>query len=115
MTNTTDETFQALNRLEHLIVERFVSQPVWSINDLTAMVRQKTELIINEVTAKRMDALPKNYNFGTSRPRSKETHCINGHEYTPENTGIGHDGHRKCLTCYKARLGPHSKRNKKKS
>ena len=115
MTEATDETFIALNRLEILVIERFASQPIWSMKDLTAMVRQKTELVINEVTAKRMDARPRNYNFGTSRPRSNTTHCTNGHEYTSENTGIGHDGHRKCLTCYKARLGLHSRRNKKKS
>jgi hypothetical protein len=33
--------------------------------------------------------------FG-SPPR---THCRNGHEYTPENTYINCDGHRRCRTC----------------
>lgn len=29
------------------------------------------------------------------------THCTNGHEYTPETTGIRSDGRRRCLTCYR--------------
>jgi hypothetical protein len=27
------------------------------------------------------------------------THCVNGHEYTPENTGRRRDGRRRCKTC----------------
>lgn len=33
------------------------------------------------------------------------THCVNGHEYTPENTGPGRQGAmRSCLTCKARRL-----------
>ncbi len=33
------------------------------------------------------------------RPRTDETHCRNGHEYTPENTKV-HNGFRRCRQCY---------------
>lgn len=32
------------------------------------------------------------------RPRPRKTHCINGHEFTPENTEITRKG-RRCRTC----------------
>jgi hypothetical protein len=31
------------------------------------------------------------------------THCIHGHEYTPENTYIRPDGRRTCRECFRAR------------
>jgi hypothetical protein len=31
--------------------------------------------------------------------RPPRTHCRNGHEYTPENTYINCDGHRRCRAC----------------
>jgi hypothetical protein len=30
---------------------------------------------------------------------ANKTHCVHGHEFTPENTGIQHNGGRYCLTC----------------
>lgn len=35
---------------------------------------------------------------GRHRGASK-THCVNGHEYTPENTYRNPEGHRSCRTC----------------
>jgi hypothetical protein len=32
---------------------------------------------------------------------ARRTHCINGHEFTPENTGR-HGGHRRCVICRRA-------------
>jgi len=32
--------------------------------------------------------------------RLPKTHCIHGHEYTPENTHINKKGHRKCKQCH---------------
>ena len=35
------------------------------------------------------------------KPDERDTHCIRGHEYTPENTAvISTTGQRKCKTCY---------------
>lgn len=34
---------------------------------------------------------------------STKTHCPSNHEYTTENTTIGRDGKRRCLTCKRAR------------
>jgi hypothetical protein len=34
--------------------------------------------------------------------QSRKTHCINGHEFSPENTRINKFGHRVCLACQKA-------------
>jgi hypothetical protein len=30
-----------------------------------------------------------------------KTHCVNGHEYTPENTYYKDDGYRRCCECRK--------------
>lgn len=31
--------------------------------------------------------------------KSRQTHCKHGHEYTPDNTYINPQGHRRCKTC----------------
>ena len=38
----------------------------------------------------------------SARIRLAKTHCIYGHEYTPENTGTKPNGSRQCLTCRRA-------------
>jgi GIY-YIG catalytic domain len=35
--------------------------------------------------------------------QSRKTHCLRGHEYTPENTVLSQDGHRECKACNYAR------------
>lgn len=37
--------------------------------------------------------------FGVSGISSRKTHCINGHEFSPENTYVNGKGHRVCRTC----------------
>ena len=34
---------------------------------------------------------------------ARKTHCVNGHEFTPENTKYRPDGRRRCAACSKAR------------
>lgn len=34
---------------------------------------------------------------------ARKTHCVNGHEFTPENTGPQSNGGRRCRTCDRAR------------
>ena len=34
---------------------------------------------------------------------ARMTHCINGHEFTPENTHIRNGRHRSCMACWKIR------------
>lgn len=34
---------------------------------------------------------------------ARKTHCIHGHEFTPENTKVAKDGHRACRACSNAR------------
>lgn len=36
------------------------------------------------------------------KPQQKRTHCIHGHEYTPENTHITTVGARNCKACWRA-------------
>lgn len=36
---------------------------------------------------------------GSSARRSRQTHCKNGHEFTPENTKLDTKGHRTCREC----------------
>jgi hypothetical protein len=35
--------------------------------------------------------------------RKRQTHCVNGHEFTPENTYIRREGWRQCIACNRAR------------
>lgn len=36
---------------------------------------------------------------------ARATHCVNGHEFTPENTHIRKDGRRQCRACRRVRTG----------
>lgn len=36
-----------------------------------------------------------------SRRKEAATHCVRGHEFTPENTGRAWGGGRRCLTCHR--------------
>ena len=47
------------------------------------------------------DMIAKGRDTSQQRHRAK-THCPHGHEYTPENTRIGHDGGRDCRACLNA-------------
>jgi hypothetical protein len=44
----------------------------------------------------------------------KKTHCIRGHEFTPENTYIDLNGWRYCRICVRARGAGHRERNPEK-
>lgn len=37
-----------------------------------------------------------------SAKAKRKTHCVRGHEFTPENTYIGPRGHRACIACRRA-------------
>lgn len=39
--------------------------------------------------------------FGASGVNARKTHCIRGHEFTPENTYVNASGGRTCRTCLK--------------
>lgn len=41
--------------------------------------------------------------IGPSAIHAAQTHCIHGHEFTPENTKIRSDGGRRCLACLQRR------------
>jgi hypothetical protein len=43
-------------------------------------------------------------------PNGQKTHCPANHEYTPENTLVGKDGKRRCLTCRRARNAAYKRR-----
>lgn len=34
---------------------------------------------------------------------SRKTHCVHGHEFTPDNTMVERDGSRRCKTCHRRR------------
>lgn len=36
---------------------------------------------------------------GPTAVNARKTHCVHGHEFTPENTYIRPDGSRKCIAC----------------
>lgn len=45
----------------------------------------------------------------SSNGYAEKTHCKHGHEFTPRNTQVAHDGHRSCRTCKRDwdRRNPH--------
>jgi hypothetical protein len=45
-------------------------------------------------------------------PNASKTHCPQKHEYTPENTYIGSDGKRRCLTCKRDRNAAYMRRRR---
>lgn len=51
-----------------------------------------------------------------ARASARKTHCVHGHEYTPENTchPLGNPGHRVCRTCRNAEARARYQRRKKK-
>ena len=50
--------------------------------------------------------------IAVSAINARKTHCIRGHELTPENTRTGHRGGRVCRTCQNAHLRAYYHRNK---
>jgi len=48
------------------------------------------------------------------RAAAAQTHCINGHEYTPENTYRDRKGYKKCRTCGRAATARYIKRKKER-
>ena len=44
-----------------------------------------------------------NLDNATSNGNKVKTHCIHGHEFSPENTRLDGRGHRRCLTCARQR------------
>jgi len=48
----------------------------------------------------------------TQRYNADKTHCIHGHEFTPENTHTTKAGVRQCRTCHRTRQGIYNKRTR---
>lgn len=51
--------------------------------------------------------------IGRSAQNSKKTHCVNGHEFTPENTATFSDGGRHCVECGRIRAREYQRRKRK--
>jgi hypothetical protein len=49
---------------------------------------------------------------GPTAENAFKTHCVNGHEFTPENTRIRTNGNRRCVTCQRAARMAHYYRNR---
>lgn len=50
---------------------------------------------------------------GVTARHARQTHCVNGHEFTPENAGpAGRDGGRRCRACHRERERARRKRRK---
>lgn len=47
--------------------------------------------------------------FGITAMQARQTHCVRGHEFTPENTHITKRGMRHCRTCSRARTAEWAK------
>jgi hypothetical protein len=46
--------------------------------------------------------------------KGAKTSCINGHQYTPENTRINSKGYRECWTCLRSRYAERNRRHRQK-
>jgi hypothetical protein len=44
------------------------------------------------------------------QPSASKTHCVNGHEYDPENTYLRPNGHRDCRACIRTRVATYKAR-----
>ena len=51
------------------------------------------------VNPSHLEAVSQRVNLLRGETNSAKTHCVNGHEFTPENTKIESNGARRCLTC----------------
>ena len=49
---------------------------------------------------------------GPTAQNHKKTHCVNGHEFTPDNTYPKAGGGRNCVVCAKRRAREHKRRNR---
>lgn len=45
-------------------------------------------------------------------PKARQTYCVNGHEFTPENTIVRSNGTRRCKACQNARSRAYGKKNR---
>jgi len=51
---------------------------------------------------------------GPSALNAQKTHCVHGHEFTPENTYLDDGGWRQCRTCQRERANRHYAANREK-
>lgn len=100
---------------EHQTVHRLVAKTFIPNPDNLPMVLHWDDDPLNN--------LPNNLRWGTREDNVADmirngghymlnrTHCKNGHEYTPENTGKGAKNIRRCLTCNRARWHTYKQAN----
>jgi hypothetical protein len=55
-------------------------------------------LFLGSIADNKRDEIAKGRNHNR-----RKTHCINGHEFTPENTWLGKSSGRNCRTCHRTR------------
>lgn len=60
-------------------------------------------LFVGDQVANMRDARAKGRTGGFAAENAAKTHCVNGHEYTPENTKLLRGGRRDCWTCQRER------------
>lgn len=58
--------------------------------------------------------LPPNATVSEPRGKDAKTHCTNGHEYTPENSGRDSAGWRFCRTCSRERSKEYMRRKRRR-
>jgi hypothetical protein len=101
------------NRMAHRVAYELLVGPV--SNDLTLDHLCRNRGCVNpdhlEPVSNRENILRSN---SPAAVNARKTHCINGHEFSPENTAVSPNGHRACLKCRSARdaLRPHRGRRK---
>lgn len=88
-------------RLVHRLAweEAFGPIPEGMVIDHRCRVRACQNVAHLRLVTKRINALENS--FGQSALNARKTHCIHGHEYTPENTKRDKNGDRECRTCHR--------------
>lgn len=68
----------------------------------------------NCVNPEHLEPVTQTENIRRGQQGHGRTHCVHGHEYTPENTIVRKNGWRMCRTCHSAWGKDHYRRNRER-
>lgn len=100
----------------------------WNVHHLVCQAfhdRKPAGAVVRHLNGNPLDNRPENLRWGTPAENTADmmahgnhfwtnkNHCLNGHEYTPENTFRNHRNARCCVICYRASRQKQNERKRK--